>query len=174
VAAARARSAAGLQRVHPRLLRITLRDGHLYGARIDILNHGSPLMLVALGMTLVIATGGVDLSVGAMVAIAGGGGGQAASGIITASSPPPRRHALALRRRWRAGARSERRCWWPGFGVQPIVATLILMVAGRGIAQLIVTGGQIINRPPGPGLPGQRPPVRPALHADPGGWSCSA
>src|SRR5207248_9897941 len=31
-----------------------------------------------------------------------------------------------------------------GVGMQPIIATLILMVAGRGIAQLI-TGGQIIT-----------------------------
>ncbi|MBZ4110656.1 hypothetical protein JYI40_23675, partial [Escherichia fergusonii] len=31
-----------------------------------------------------------------------------------------------------------------GAGMQPIIATLILMVAGRGVAQLI-TGGQIIT-----------------------------
>jgi len=42
---------------------------HLYGNLIDIFNNGAPLMLVAIGMTLVIATGGVDLSVGAVIAI---------------------------------------------------------------------------------------------------------
>ena len=42
-----------------------MQDGHLYGSLIDILRFGAPLMLVALGMTLVIATGGIDLSVGA-------------------------------------------------------------------------------------------------------------
>ena len=53
------------------------------------------------------------------------------------------------------GRRSSR-CWralllgvWNGFlvstvGVQPIIATLVLMTAGRGIAQLI-TGGQIVS-----------------------------
>ncbi len=46
------------------------RDGHLYGSLIDILNRAAPLMLVALGMTLVIATRGIDISVGAVVAIA--------------------------------------------------------------------------------------------------------
>ena len=51
-----------------------MRDGHLYGSLIDILNRGAPLMLVALGMTLVIATGGIDLSVGAVVAISGRAG----------------------------------------------------------------------------------------------------
>ena len=48
-----------------------MQDGHLYGSLIDILRISAPLMLVALGMTLVIATGGIDLSVGAVVAIAG-------------------------------------------------------------------------------------------------------
>ena len=41
----------------------------LYGNLIDVLNNGAPLMLVAIGMTMVIATGGVDLSVGAVIAI---------------------------------------------------------------------------------------------------------
>ena len=115
------------------------RDGHLYGSRIDILNHGSKVMLLALGMTLVIATGGVDLSVGAIMAIAGA---VAAQGAVAYHLAPAAAIALALAASLLAGA-------WngllvAGFGIQPIVATLILMVAGRGIAQL-VTGGQIIN-----------------------------
>src|SRR3954469_12252110 len=56
---------------NPAFLKITLLDGHLYGVPIDILTQGSRTMLVALGMTLVIATGGVVLSVGSVVAIAG-------------------------------------------------------------------------------------------------------
>ena len=43
---------------------ITVRDGRLYGALIDILRQSAPLMLVSLGMTIVIATRGIDLSVG--------------------------------------------------------------------------------------------------------------
>jgi len=39
-----------------------LKDGRLYGHIIDILNQAAPVMLLAMGMTLVIATGGVDLS----------------------------------------------------------------------------------------------------------------
>src|ERR1051326_3198623 len=50
---------------------IEVREGRLYGVLIDILNHGSKVMLLSLGMALVIATGGVDLSVGAVMAIAG-------------------------------------------------------------------------------------------------------
>ena len=52
-------------------LDITVRDGHLYGGPIDIVRRSSVLLLVALGMTLVIATRGIDLSVGAVMAIAG-------------------------------------------------------------------------------------------------------
>jgi len=53
----------------PGFFSIQLKGGHLYGNLIDILVHGSPTMILAMGMTLVIATGGVDLSVGAIMAI---------------------------------------------------------------------------------------------------------
>ena len=48
---------------------ITMNNGHLYGSLIDVLNRGAPVMLLAMGMTLVIATGGIDISVGAVMAI---------------------------------------------------------------------------------------------------------
>ena len=53
----------------PGFFKIGILNGHLYGNLIDVINNSAPLMLVALGMTLVIATGGVDLSVGAVIAI---------------------------------------------------------------------------------------------------------
>ena len=119
--------------------RIEVRDGRLYGVLIDILNHGSKVMLLALGMALVIATSGVDLSVGAVMAIAGA---VAAQLINMENIPFAVVIAAALAVAILAGA-------WNGllvgaFNVQPIVATLILMVAGRGVAQLI-TNGQIIT-----------------------------
>ena len=55
----------------PSFLAITVRDGQLYGSLIDILRNSAPLMLVALGMTIVIATRGIDLSVGALMAVSG-------------------------------------------------------------------------------------------------------
>jgi ribose/xylose/arabinose/galactoside ABC-type transport system permease subunit len=119
--------------------RVEIRDGRLYGVLIDILNHGSKVMLLSLGMALVIATSGVDLSVGAVMAITGA---VAAQLINTEGIPFPVVIGASLCVALVAGA-------WNGllvgaFNVQPIVATLILMVAGRGIAQLI-TGGQIIT-----------------------------
>src|SRR5512133_2314276 len=53
----------------PSFFKIGILNGHLYGNLIDVLNDGAPLAIVAIGMTLVIATGGVDLSVGAVIAI---------------------------------------------------------------------------------------------------------
>ncbi|RDU96866.1 ABC transporter permease [Trinickia dinghuensis] len=119
-------------------LAITVLDGHFFGAPIDILNRAAPLVVVSLGMTLVIATRGIDISVGTIVAIAG-----ATAAIILAADPNQVGLALAaaLGVGLLAGA-------WNGLlaaliGMQPIIATLILMVAGRGVAQLL-TGGQII------------------------------
>ncbi|HPP75368.1 MAG TPA: ABC transporter permease, partial [Armatimonadota bacterium] len=50
---------------------IEIKDGRLYGSIIDIFHRATPVLLVAIGMTLVIATKGIDLSVGAVMAIAG-------------------------------------------------------------------------------------------------------
>ncbi len=119
-------------------LKITLLDGHLYGVPIDILTQGSRTMLVALGMTLLIATGGVDLSVGSVVAITG-----AVCAVLLQGG-----HSLALTLAAALGAGvvagSANGLLVARLGVQPIVATLILMVAGRGLAQLIVDGQVII------------------------------
>lgn len=119
-------------------LKITLLDGHLYGVPVDILTQGSRTMLVALGMTLVIATGGVDLSVGSVVAIAG-----AVCAVLLQGG-----HSLAVTLAAAVGtgllAGSANGLLVARLGVQPIVATLILMVAGRGLAQLIVDGQVII------------------------------
>jgi len=123
---------------NPGFLHITLLDGHLYGVPVDILNQGSRTMLVALGMTLVIATGGVDLSVGSVVAIAG-----AVCAVLLQGG-----HSLALTLAAAIGAGllagSANGLLVARLGVQPIVATLILMVAGRGVAQLVVDGQVII------------------------------
>lgn len=128
----------------PDFFSIKMRDGHLYGSLIDILNFGSPLILVAIGMTLVIATGGIDLSVGSVVAITG-----AMACLSISRANDQNGLAAVLAAVGIALVLSALLGLWNGFlvariGIQPIIATLILMVAGRGIAQLI-TGGQIIT-----------------------------
>ena len=126
-------------------LHVEWRDRHLYGSLVDILNRAAPLALVSLGMTLVIATRGIDISVGAVVAIAGAVAAWMIGGAVLGNvSRFPMSVAIL------AAVAAALLCGlWNGLlvgwlGMQPIVATLILMVAGRGIAQLI-TGGQIIT-----------------------------
>ncbi|GAA3697773.1 ABC transporter permease [Zhihengliuella alba] len=126
----------------PDILGVTVLDGHLFGAPVDILRNSAPLLLVALGMTLVIATRGIDLSVGATVAIAG-----AVAMTFIASSPDPGSLGTAVGAVVVALGLCLVLGLWNGFlvsalGIQPIIATLILMTAGRGVAMLI-TGGQI-------------------------------
>jgi ribose/xylose/arabinose/galactoside ABC-type transport system permease subunit len=123
----------------PGFFHMEIRDGHLYGSRIDILNQGAKVMLLALGMTLVIGTGGVDLSVGAIMAISGA---VAARLVVNQQQSPAVAIAAALAVSVLAGACNG--FLVAGLGIQPIIATLVLMVAGRGIAQLI-TEGQIIT-----------------------------
>jgi ribose/xylose/arabinose/galactoside ABC-type transport system permease subunit len=126
----------------PSFVSITVRDGQLYGSVIDILRNSAPLMLVALGMTIVIATRGIDLSVGALMAVSG----AVALTIIDGSGSPdsPATLGLAIA----AGVTVTLIFGaWNGFlvsvlGIQPIIATLVLMLAGRGIA-LLITGGFI-------------------------------
>ena len=126
----------------PQFISITVRDGELYGALIDILRNSAPLMLVALGMTIVIATRGIDLSVGAIMAVSG----AVALTVIDTSGAPGSLGTVfvalvvALLVSLVLGS-------WNGLlvsvlGIQPIIATLVLMLAGRGVA-LLITGGFI-------------------------------
>ncbi|CBL05562.1 monosaccharide ABC transporter membrane protein, CUT2 family (TC 3.A.1.2.-) [Megamonas hypermegale ART12/1] len=120
------------------------QDGRLYGRVFDILNRSSSLIILSLGMTFVIATAGIDISVGAVVAISGavccsliGGRGDG-----VAEYPMVVAMIAAIATGVVCGM-------WNGFlvakiKIQPMVVTLILMVAGRGIAQLL-TEGQIIT-----------------------------
>jgi len=133
---------------NPSFIRLTWHEGHLYGSVIDILNRAAPLIVVSLGMTLVIAVRGLDISVGAVVAISAAVAalmiGGSFSATVEVQSENPLWIALAT-----ALAVAAACGLWNGLlvvkaGMQPIVATLILMVAGRGIAQLL-TGGQIIT-----------------------------
>ncbi len=117
---------------------IQMQDGRLFGSLIDILNRCAPVALLCIGMALVIATGGIDLSVGAVMAI---------SGATMASLV---RSGYSVEIVLLISVASGLACGlWNGLlvavlKIQPFVATLILMVAGRGVAQLI-TEGQIVT-----------------------------
>ncbi len=132
--------------MNPAFFSITISDGRLTGSLVDVLDRATPVILLALGMTLVIATAGVDLSVGAVMAMAGS---LAAMLLVDMQAHLSAVIVLTLGVCALAGL-------WNGVlvsivGIQPIVATLILMVAGRGIAQLM-TDGQIIPIDSSPGF----------------------
>ena len=129
----------------PDFFKITMNDGVLYGYIIDVINRGSEVVILAVGMTLVVASsGGTDISVGAVMAVAGAlccyilSGGQVS--VNEYANPYVLGIIAAIVIGLICGA-------WNGFlvakmKIQPMVATLILFTAGRGIAQLI-TDGQI-------------------------------
>ena len=121
----------------PSFFHLELREGHLYGTLVDIVNQGSKVMLLSIGMTLVIATGGVDLSVGSVMAIAG-----AVAAMLVTKVAFIWVLALSLGVATAAGLCNGVLIGY--LGIQPIIATLILMVAGRGVA-MMMTGGQIIT-----------------------------
>src|SRR5690606_9156816 len=125
--------------VSPEFLDLELRDGRLYGSLVDVLNRSAPTALLALGMCLVIATGGIDLSVGAVMAISG----AICANLIAAGTGNV---ALIMLGGLAGGLRSGlmNASLVALLGLQPIIATLVLMVAGRGVAQLI-NDGQIVT-----------------------------
>lgn len=128
----------------PGFFAITVRDGHLFGSLVDIARNGAPTMIIAVAMTLVIATRGIDLSVGAVGAIAG----ALACSIIIDSPEPGSVGTVVLAVGVALGLALLLGLWNGALvailGLQPIVATLILMTAGRGVAMLI-TEGQIVT-----------------------------
>lgn len=127
----------------PNFFRLEIKNGNLFGSMVDVFNRAAPLMLLAIGMTTVIATGGIDLSVGAVAAISAAVAARLIGGQFdTTMTPLPLVIIGALVISTICGV-------WNGLlvsraKIQPMVATLVLMVAGRGIAQLI-TDGQIIT-----------------------------
>jgi ribose/xylose/arabinose/galactoside ABC-type transport system permease subunit len=105
-----------------------------FGTFTNLLVQVSPVLLVSLGMALVIGTEGIDLSVGAVMALA-----SAVLPIYLGFGWP-----VALAAALLAGALAGliNGGLVAFVGVQPIIATLALLVGGRGLAQ-ILTGGQL-------------------------------
>ncbi|MFP7695741.1 ABC transporter permease [Trueperella sp. LYQ143] len=125
----------------PRFLQIGLSDGAFTGPLVDVLRDSAPYLMIATGMTFVISTAGIDLSVGAVMAVAGAvsmsflnSSGSGVGGAITAV-------ALALGVSALIGV-------WNGMlvavvGLQAFITTLIMMLAGRGIAKVITSGQNV-------------------------------
>ncbi len=122
----------------PHFVDVRWQDGRLFGALIDVLHRAAPVALLALGLTAVIGTGGIDLSVGSVMALA------AAVAATLAESHGAGTATIVLA----ALAIGVVAGLWNGMlvsvlRVQPVVATLILLVAGRGLAQLVTSGRKV-------------------------------
>jgi galactofuranose transport system permease protein len=108
------------------------------------------IVIVGVGMTLVIATGGIDLSVGSLMAIAGALAPLIFLGRLFPLPHPMVGVALAfVLPVLAAGAFG----WFNGwlitrFRIQPIIATLVLFIAGRGIAQVMTNGNLQVFKVP--------------------------
>ena len=102
----------------------------------NVLLQVSTVTLAAVGMTLVIATGGIDLSVGSVMAIAGAVASvMLGRGVIVAVLAACVVGTLVgvLNGTLIATMR-----------VQPIVVTLATLIAGRGLAQVISHEGELV------------------------------
>jgi len=118
---------------------VNAATGNLSGNVIDILRASAPIMMIAVGMTLVIATRGIDLSVGSVMAVAGavsmefmrntgtGSFGTAVTAVL-----------LALGISALLGTLNG--ILVSIVGLQPFITTLVMMLAGRGLAKVITSG----------------------------------
>ncbi|ACV07953.1 ABC transporter permease [Jonesia denitrificans] len=125
----------------PTYLSITVSEsnGHLVGNVIDILRAAAPIMMIAIGMCLVVATSGIDLSVGSLMVVAGAVSMELLNGADNTVGAAAQALVLALAIATALG-------FLNGFlvsvvGLQPFISTLVMMLAGRGLAK-VITGGQ--------------------------------
>jgi galactofuranose transport system permease protein len=102
----------------------------------NILLQITPTMLVAVGMTFVIATGGIDLSVGSLMAIA--------SAVAATNLGHGTGFAILLGMSVAAAIGTANGALIATLRIQPIIITLAVLIAGRGIAQVISNGGELI------------------------------
>ena len=53
--------------VNPGFFAVRIQDGHLFGSLVDVLKNAAPTLLIAIGMTLVIASRGIDIGAKAQI-----------------------------------------------------------------------------------------------------------
>lgn len=126
----------------PNYLSITYSEatGRLVGNLIDIVRWGSPIMLIAVGMVLVIATRGIDLSVGSSMVVGGATALQFLSVMKAPESSSAAAMALLLAIVAGAVVGAVNGLLVTYVGLQPFITTLVMMMAGRGIAKVITAG----------------------------------
>ncbi len=111
---------------------------------LDILRVSAPIIMIALGMTFVIATKGIDLSVGSIMAV-GGAAAMETLGAVDGQNPFGAMFiAIAVALLIGALLGVINGLLVAVVGLQPFISTLVMMLAARGIAR-VITGGQNTN-----------------------------
>ena len=126
----------------PRFLSISYNasTGYLSGNLLDILRAASPIMLIAVGMTLVVATAGIDLSVGSVMVASGAVAMQFLAGTDVPNSMGGVLGAIGMALLVGTGIGLCSGILVAYVGLQPFITTLVMMMAGRGLAK-VITGG---------------------------------
>jgi galactofuranose transport system permease protein len=105
------------------------------------LTQVATIAIVAIGMTLVIASGGIDLSVGALMALAGTVAPLIMLSDFGVSNPLVGLTIAILVALLAASAGGLfNGVLVSRYNIQPIIATLVLFISGRGIAQVLTNG----------------------------------
>jgi galactofuranose transport system permease protein len=104
----------------------------------------APIIMIALGMTFVIATEGIDLSVGSMMAVGGAVAMETLSTMSDATSVGAMFQAIGLSLALAIVLGAVNGLLVAVVGLQPFISTLIMMLAARGIAR-VITDGQNTN-----------------------------
>ncbi len=132
--------------ISPEFFEVTRQaDGKFRGNLINILNNGARVCILAIGMTLVYATGGIDLSVGSVMATSGAlaalmirPGYLQGQPVLDPQLPLVLIVFGSLALAMVLGAVNGMLV--AIVRVQPIIATLIMMYSARGLAVLMVQG----------------------------------
>lgn len=125
----------------PTYMNVTVgANGNLVGNPMDLLKMATPIMLVAVGMSLVIATRGIDLSVGSIMVVSGATSMELLKSAESGSTAATLQ-AIGLAMAIGLVLGLINGVLVAYVGLQPFITTLIMMLSGRGLAK-VITGGQ--------------------------------
>jgi simple sugar transport system permease protein len=118
----------------------------------NLLINNAQLIILAVALTFVIITGGIDLSVGAVVALC------SVAGVLATQAGLPAPLAIGLMIALGLACGSLSGTLVQVFGVQPFIATLALMFLARGLASMLSTVPERL--PEGSGLLALGQPIK--------------
>lgn len=115
-------------------------NGNYMGNLLDILRAAAPILMIAVGMCLVIATSGIDLSVGSVMVVSGAVSMEFLKSAADAGSTSKALLAVALALGLSTLLGVINGILVAYVGLQPFITTLVMMLAGRGLAKVITSG----------------------------------